>query len=212
MVRTVAITLLRHGITEENQQKRYIGWTDVPLSTEGRSHLTRMQYPEPDYIISSDLKRCMQTVEEIYGSNLNVPVTYSSKWRELSFGDWERKNHLELNGNPLYEKWLNEWEVAQIPNGESYPTFRNRVMNGWLEAKKLLVDFNYSELVIISHGGPIRLFLSEMAPNRKPFWDWKVDNGSGYRLVTTEERLRRNERCISLQEVPFKESEDGFKN
>jgi alpha-ribazole phosphatase len=209
MVHTLAITLLRHGITEDNRKNRFIGWSDVPLSLEGEKLLSRNRYPKPDYILCSDLMRCRQTLTNIYGSHPGVPVQYSNTWRELSFGAWERQTHEELVGNQAYENWLQDWEAASIPDGECFTAFSDRLMTGWNDARELLVTSNISELVIITHGGPIRKLLTEIAPTLKPFWEWKVDYGSGYRLETTLDRLRRNDRCISLQVVPFKENETG---
>ncbi|MBM7661189.1 alpha-ribazole phosphatase [Bacillus mesophilus] len=209
MVHTLAITLLRHGITEDNRKNRFIGWSDVPLSEEGEQLLVHNCYPKPDYILCSDLLRCRQTLSNIYGHHPNVPVEYSDKWRELSFGQWERKSHEELLGNEAYEHWLQEWETAPIPDGESFTTFSDRLLLAWNDARELLVSSTISELVIITHGGPIRKLLTEVAPTYKPFWEWQVDYGSGYRFETTIDRLRRNERCISLQAVPFKENEAG---
>jgi alpha-ribazole phosphatase len=212
MVRTLAITLLRHGLTEDNNKNRFIGWSDVPLSVEGEDLLANYKYPKPDYILCSDLKRCRQTLTKVYGSTPKVPVRYTKKWREISFGDWERKTHNELVGNKSYENWLKDWETAPIPSGESFTAFSKRVINGWSNARDLLLSSNVNELVIITHGGPIRKLLTEFAPELRPFWEWKVDYGSGFRLETSQDRLRRNDRCISLQEVPFKENENGFRN
>lgn len=209
MVRPLAITLLRHGITEENRKNCYIGWTDSPLA-EDHQLLQRDAYPSPDVVICSDLIRCQQTYQFIYGINSNIPVVFSSDWRELSFGDWEQKTHAQLSGDPLYEKWLNNWSTSPIPGGESFDQFSMRIMKGWKKLKDVLTAQSINEAVVITHGGPIRKILMEFAPQHKLFWEWQVENGSGYRLETTDERLRRNERCISLQEVPFRERENGY--
>ena len=43
MVHTVAITLLRHGLTEANERKEYLGWTDSPLSEQGRMEIEQLK-------------------------------------------------------------------------------------------------------------------------------------------------------------------------
>jgi alpha-ribazole phosphatase len=213
MVGRLAITLLRHGITTDNQEKRYIGWSDSPLSESGRKSLLeqsqRYTFADPDTIISSDLKRCHETYDILYGSKPNIPILYSKLWRECSFGCWERQTHDELANNSIYKEWLYNWETASIPNGEDFTTFKTRILQGWDGVISLLLRENINHVAVITHGGPIRTILSMYAPVNKPFWEWNVSNGEGFYLETTVDRLRRNERCISLQEVPFKESVNG---
>ena len=43
MVHSVAITLLRHGLTEANERKEYLGWTDSPLSERGRMEIEQVK-------------------------------------------------------------------------------------------------------------------------------------------------------------------------
>jgi alpha-ribazole phosphatase len=211
MARRLAITFLRHGLTTENQEKRYIGWTNSLLSEEGRNSLNEKMddYPIPDSIICSDLMRCRETYEILYGTKRSIPVEFSKSWRECSFGSWERKTHAELVDNDDYQKWLTNWNVAQIPNGESYPTFKRRILYGWQELTSQFLDKKMNHVVIITHGGPIRTVLSLFAPMEKSFWEWNVSHGEGFHLETTEQRLRGNKRCISLQAVPFKERGNG---
>jgi alpha-ribazole phosphatase len=213
MVDCLAITLLRHGITMDNQEKRYIGWSDSPLSEDGRKSLQENSqshtYPVPDTIISSDLTRCHETYDILYSSKPTIPILYSKLWRECSFGRWERKTHDELANNSAYQEWLVNWETASIPEGEVFTTFRTRIIQGWDCVITLLLQENINHVAVITHGGPIRTILSMYAPENKPFWEWNVPHGEGFYLETSVDRLRRNERCISLQEVPFKVSENG---
>ncbi|MFZ3588602.1 histidine phosphatase family protein [Bacillus sp. DJP31] len=211
MVRTVAITLLRHGLTEDNQEKRFIGWSDSDLCVEGREqlHLFKSHSLEPDYIICSDLKRCAESREILFGHNQKIPIEYATNWRENNFGDWERKTHQELMGDVNYQSWLQDWKTTQIPNGEDYSTFSDRVLLGWQHATRLFLADTVNQIVIITHGGPIRKILSDYAPLKREFWEWEVVHGTGFTLETTTEHLRRNERCISLLEVPFKVNKNG---
>ncbi len=43
MVHTVAITLLRHGLTEANERKEYLGWSDSPLSEQGKMGMEQVK-------------------------------------------------------------------------------------------------------------------------------------------------------------------------
>lgn len=59
--------LIRHGITNGNIEKRYIGTTDEPLIDSEKERLRKNIYPDADIIIISPMKRCIQTAEIIYG-------------------------------------------------------------------------------------------------------------------------------------------------
>ena len=69
------VLILRHGKTEANFEKRYIGSrTDIPLSEEGislvedaASHI-RQVAGEDIFLVSSPMKRAVQTTEIIFPS------------------------------------------------------------------------------------------------------------------------------------------------
>ncbi|HBI04461.1 MAG TPA: hypothetical protein DDY49_10595, partial [Paenibacillaceae bacterium] len=58
---------IRHGQTEENRLKQYIGYTNVSLNKVGmeqaKSLIQRLKKVQVDRIYSSDLLRCMETIE-----------------------------------------------------------------------------------------------------------------------------------------------------
>ena len=59
------ITMIRHGMTLGNTQKRYIGVTDERLCPEGiqtlETGVAKGYYPAADTIYVSPLKRCIET-------------------------------------------------------------------------------------------------------------------------------------------------------
>ena len=42
-MKSYTVYLIRHGMTDEGGEGRYIGHTDVPLSEEGRRQLIRLK-------------------------------------------------------------------------------------------------------------------------------------------------------------------------
>ena len=60
------ITFIRHGKTEGNLNKSYIGITDEPLCAEGEREIIERHYPKADIVFASPLKRCIQTAKLIY--------------------------------------------------------------------------------------------------------------------------------------------------
>ena len=84
--------LIRHGITNGNIEKRYIGTTDEPLIDSEKERLRKNIYPDADIIIISPMKRCIQTAEIIYGKYDDI----FDGLKECDFGKFENKIILTL--------------------------------------------------------------------------------------------------------------------
>lgn len=206
MVSRLALTFVRHGMTKENEEKRYIGFSDVPLLDQEVARLRNVSAAcSPDFVVTSDLWRCRQTCRLLFAET--IPVYERSAWREINFGDWEGKTYAELKEVEEYRKWLDSPFTVAPPNGEHYREFQARIENALTETIALAKRRLASHVVIVTHGGPIRYVLERYAPMEKPFWEWTVPFGGGFTLVS--ERWEERARCISLSEVRFKESENG---
>ncbi len=85
MVHSVAITLLRHGLTEANERKEYLGWTDSPLSEQGSDGNQQLKdsFRAYELIISSDLQRCVDTTQLLFPE---VPIQTNPAFREMNWG------------------------------------------------------------------------------------------------------------------------------
>ena len=205
MADSVAITLLRHGLTEANERKAYLGWTNSPLSESGIRgvHLLKDSCPDFTHVHASDLERCRETARLLFP---NQQAICHPEFREMNFGRWEGKTYDELKEDPHYQRWLDHPMEAPIPEGESYPEFSLRIQEGW---QKWLAGEEDTE-VLVTHGGVIRELLVRYAPLSKPFWDWKIPHATGYRLIWEKrDSLRRGERCTLLQAVPTMERPIG---
>ncbi len=205
---TVVVALFRHGLTEENKRKAYIGWTDSPICEDVREAL-KGKFPKPSpykQIVSSDLKRCLQTANLLFPDQ--TPMTLS-EFRELHFGSWEGKTYDELSGDLDYEEWLNNQYEKVPPQGESYSVFADRIEKGWQRVVTMMNRDNIHHLAIVTHGGVIRYLLSKLHEERD-FWEWKVPHGNGFELVwSNREAFRRGERCTLLRAVPLTENQNG---
>lgn len=205
MVHSVAITLLRHGLTEANERKEYLGWTDSPLSERGHSEINQLKagFQEYERVISSDLQRCVETAKLLFPT---VSLQTNHAFREMNWGSWEGKTYEQLKEEASYQKWLNKPMEAPIPDGESYSIFSERVESGWRQ----LMSQTFENIAIVTHGGVIRELLVRYAPEEKLFWDWSIPHAGGYQLVWESLDLwRRGARCTSLQVVPIMERLNG---
>ncbi|KMY52030.1 histidine phosphatase family protein [Peribacillus loiseleuriae] len=205
----VGITLLRHGMTEANVKKRYLGWTDSQLTAGGMQELERLQssYPNYDRLYCSDLNRCIQTANILFPK---FEPILKREFREMNFGEWEGRTYEQLLIDPHYKRWLERPFEIEPLQGECYQDFSQRVHQGWIG---IVEDMKLKEAkyaAILTHGGVIRDLLVKYAPEKRQFWDWKISYGCGYELCwKSYEKLRRGERCTSLRAVPIMEKENG---
>ena len=59
--------LIRHGQTQGNLEKRYIGCrTDEPLCEAGRLALREKKYPAVSRVFVSPMRRCVETAQAVY--------------------------------------------------------------------------------------------------------------------------------------------------
>jgi alpha-ribazole phosphatase len=219
--------LVRHGLTLWNVQKKYLGHTDIGLLKSEKSQLEELSVElskRPfDYIFSSDLKRCQETIEYL---DPRGSIQLEPRLREMDFGEWEGKTYNELKHDIRYTEWLDNWEELAPSNGETGLQFKARI-NQFLTAleKEILdkgvqkkdhiekdekpwaEDVSSPKVLIVTHGGVIRHILSLFIPKRS-FWQWKVTHGSGYilSLVWQEEGWQ----CNSWSEVPTQGKERLF--
>lgn len=133
------IILIRHGMTEGNKEKRYIGRTDEPLCSEGfakmKEYVGKKRYPKADAVYVSPLKRCIETARLIYPDQDYI---LCSNLTECDFGDFENKNYLELSKNEDYKNWIESGGKQKFPSGEDPEGFKKRCQ----EAFKEIVEDN----------------------------------------------------------------------
>lgn len=204
----VAVTLFRHGLTEENKRKAYLGWNDSPLCQEEAEALSFYSFPSQSYdlFVSSDLNRSLSTLELLFGETAPIVL---SELREMNFGIFEGKTYAELKNVNEYEQWLRNYFTYAPPQGESFQQFAERVDQGWEKVKEFVLQQGYQRPFIMTHGGVIRYLLNKYSNEEKEFWDWEVPHSAGWILKFTKEGLRRGERCISLQAVTLTENGIG---
>ena len=171
----MTINFIRHGKTAGNIERRFIGRTDEPLCEAGMEELKSIVCPDCDILISSPMKRCVQTSEILYPHK--EPVLYS-ELRECDFGIFEGKRHAELDGDPTYMQWIANNGMEAPPGGEDVSDFRARCVRGFLKA----IDDNKTActISIIAHGGTIMSVLERFAVPHKKFYEYITENGHGY--------------------------------
>lgn len=178
------ITFIRHGMTFGNSKNRYMGRTDEPLFERGIVYIKSQQYPVADIIISSPMKRCIETAGLIYPDKKPI---IEPDFRECDFGDFEGKNYSELNGNSNYQKWIDSGGEMPFPNGESPSDFRKRSCSAFLKiTEKIPQKLNVAMIV---HGGTIMSIMSYYSVPKRSYFDFQIKNGDGFYVEWDGEKI-----------------------
>ncbi len=173
------VIFVRHGESIMNKEKLFCGWTDSQLTDKGRNQAMevakKLKKEKMDLIISSDLKRCLDTARIINGNN-NSNILLETGLRELNFGQWEGLSYEDIKIK--YPKEAKGWEQDYIdfpiPKGESLRMMYTRANKAF---EKLIRDNSGKNILIVSHAGIIRGILSkQICGNIEGYWKFKIIN------------------------------------
>lgn len=181
------IYLIRHGQTEGNKDKRYLGITDEGLCEQGKAEIkNRVKekcYLPTSRVFASPMKRCIETAAIIF-PEINPIIV--EDLRECDFGSFEYRNHQEMNGEKEYQEWIDSNGLLPFPGGESLLSFRERCVKSFLqvvenlEKEQLEIGKIEEPIVFVVHGGTIMALLSEISNDDKEYFNYLCDNGKGY--------------------------------
>ncbi|MEW9671993.1 histidine phosphatase family protein [Ammoniphilus sp. 3BR4] len=166
---------IRHGETEPNAQRKYLGHLDAPLNDRGKRQAqktaSRLSNLAIHRIYSSDLARCMETAR-LLGQMLNLVPNAIPSLRELDFGEWDGRTYEQIvqTNRSQVEAWYSNPFDCSPPGGETLHAFGQRV-DRWLN--RLFQDTSEGETIaLVSHGGVIRYFESKwVRGSADKFWD-----------------------------------------
>ena len=148
------ITIIRHGETMWNVQKRIQGQRNSKLSENGITQAELVAKAlvkrEFDVLVSSDLGRAIETAK-IINKQLLLPHEYNANLRERSFGIFEGKNFAEIE-EKYPEEFLRYKERNPefvVPGGESIEQMYKRITS---EIESVARKFKDQKVLIVSHG------------------------------------------------------------
>ena len=179
------VILVRHGITEGNKEKRFVGRLDVPLAPEGEAMAreTAPLMPPVEHLYVSPMLRCRQTADLLWP---NVPRTYVEDLKETDFGPFEGKKHAELQEDPVYLQWL----AGTLAVGEPLEECARRGAQALSLVGRDAAEHGYERVGVVSHGGLLMSVLSRYGrPARVNYYDWTIPNCGGYRGELTLDPL-----------------------
>lgn len=202
-MKTYTIHLIRHGMTEGNKVGRYVGSIDAPLFADGikeiKSLKEKYDYKNPKLFFSSPLKRCVETLDLIYGDG-GIDVYTVDGLRECNLGDFEGKTADELVSDPAYIDWVQKGIAP--PNGESNKDFATRVCTAFIDTVKEILKTGVTESVICAHGGVIMTILAVYGLPERQMTDYMANNGRGFTIRVTPSIWMRSGKVEVVSDFP----------
>jgi broad specificity phosphatase PhoE len=161
-VTQTTVLLIRHGLTDWNQEKRWQGHYNAPLNAVGREQARRLARRLEGWPIralySSDLARAADTAR-ILGKQIGVEPVFDPAWRELHAGLFERHTRDEIRER-FPEAWAQMAKgFVEAPQGETTADLARRVVPRF---EQLLAERQGEMFAIVSHGATLRSLLSHI--------------------------------------------------
>ena len=151
-MKTLPVYLIRHGRTQGNQERRYVGSTDEGLLPQEYErlgdHFRQLAEEDPTLrecrqIIASPMKRCLETAgilrdavrfcgkpasEERQSCRCGDQpgITVVPDMRECDFGEFEYRTYEDLKDEPAYQTFLDTLGESGFPGGETKAVFCRR--------------------------------------------------------------------------------------
>ena len=175
------IAFIRHGKTQGNIEKRYVGSINSPVCEQGLTELYRLIeqsiYPSVEHVYVSPMLRCQQTSALIYP---NTPYTVVQGLHEQHFGDFENKTYAELEQREDFRKWLSTSGEGTPTGGETRDELAARCAEALAFVVSDATEKEYNTVAVLCHGGVMMRMFTAFATPKHSFYDWLCGNGRGY--------------------------------
>ncbi len=161
--KSIEIVFLRHGETQFNEERRYLSYTDLPLTEKGRSFISSLSkgadYPECDMVFTSSRKRAKETADILFP---DMEKHEDAGFDEMNFGEFEGKTYEELMEDERYRKWLDGGSVTAPPGGEDRQTVIARMMEALNRSVNTALNSGkpVKRIAIVAHSGTTMALVS----------------------------------------------------
>jgi len=149
------IYLIRHGRPDlPDQNLRFLGSTDLPLSDEGISQARKLrpilEGRDFERVFHSGMKRALQTAELIFEKR-SINLEIIPEFREIAFGEWENLSMSEISRkDPAAFKARGEdFACFTPPGGENFTDLQGRAY----PAFEKIISSTSGDILIVGHAG-----------------------------------------------------------
>ena len=144
--------IVRHGETKYNTQGKYLGRTDQSLNTKGRQQALGLVHKVADLnidlIISSPLKRTLETAEIIKPNKLQIIIEPSFIERSIGVYEGLTREQAKKKFPNMYKKDITRISNDAPTNGETILEVRKRVFNVLDNINKI---YSGKNILIVTH-------------------------------------------------------------
>jgi len=157
---TCTLYLMCHGDSRQDDVKRYIGQTDLPLNEKGIEQAKYWQQKLSSIclcrVYCSDLRRSLETARIIV-QNRQISICALPELREIYLGTWEGLPMTEVRQRfpEEYERRGENLSDYRPPTGESFSDLRTRVVPVF----ERIVSEMEGNILIVGHAGVNRTIL-----------------------------------------------------
>jgi probable phosphoglycerate mutase len=158
------ILLARHGETPWNQEGRYQGHTDIPLSPVGEAQAralgARLAGVEIHRAVASPLARARRTAEHILGARAPM-LTFDDGLKEISHGLWEGKLVSEIQqSHPELFALYKRAPAPTMPAGPEAESFQQVFDRAWPAFERATAGLGENDtLLLVAHDGVNRAII-----------------------------------------------------
>lgn len=158
------ILLVRHGITDWNEQRKWQGWTDIALNANGRGQAQQakelFQKFNPQKVFASPLSRAYETAEIICDGKHEIHK--DARLKEINLGEAEGVENQHI-ATRFSEEIANSWLIwgdspfsFGMPGGETRGEAFARIQGFYDEC---LLPAKEDRIALVAHGVFIKIFL-----------------------------------------------------
>jgi 2,3-bisphosphoglycerate-dependent phosphoglycerate mutase len=158
------LCLLRHGESIWNEENRFTGWVNVPLTDLGRKQaetageLIKKDGIKFDVAYTSVLDRAIETLQIVTKTiQQDIPVIKDSALNERMYGSLQGLNKADtakIYGKEQVHIWRRSYDVKP-PNGESLEDTQKRTIPFFMNC--MMTDLKGGEnVLVVAHGNSLR--------------------------------------------------------
>ena len=154
----IELYITRHGITESNKKKIYMGDSEEGLALDGVVQAKVLGKSLQDLglkrIFSSPMKRALETAK-IIGDILNTPVEIEDDLAEMRLGPWKGLTEEEVSRQypDDYFLWNTRPADLVLPDRETLCDVQQRILQAIIRIKERCRKF---PVLAVTHVTPIR--------------------------------------------------------
>ena len=200
------INFVRHGLTKANDEGRFLGWGDEPVTEKGRKELEELKekysYPRVEKIFRSPATRCRETAEILFPG---VPMEELEGLWEVGFGEKEGMYASEMAGTPKMLRWsrMEPDFIMDEKLAESILEARFRVLGAITNIVKKCRYEGLHEIAVVFHGAIMCVLMqAALAPDEAAKAFRLNPNGMGISVELDMEEWFRCQKFWFIGDIP----------